>query len=108
MSPTGGKMLNLPAFVSSVLPAGTLMLVDAAQVAGSQQGYAFDSSDAGLVEMSDIASNNVVIPTGSTSVSAYQGKLIEIRAVSYFGVERIGPHSVGVIQGVDWSPLQGT
>jgi len=109
MSPvTGGQMLNLPALVTSVLPAQTLVLLDAAQLAGSQQAFTFDASNQAVVEMSDSPSNNEVTGTGTSMVSLYQSNCAGLRAVSYFGVEKFGAKAVCVIQDVDWKHLQGT
>src|SRR4029077_15959246 len=61
MNPVGGgTMLNLPAVISSVLPSRTLVLLDAAQIAGSQQGFTFDSSNQATIEMQDTPTNNEV------------------------------------------------
>jgi hypothetical protein len=109
MSPTGGVMLNLPALVCSVLPSGMLVLLDAAQISGTQQAYTFDSSNQAVVEMVDTSpSNNEITGTGASLVSMYQCNCSCLRAVSYFGVEKIGSHAVSIIDDIDWVPLQGS
>ena len=108
MSPTGGQMLNLPALVSSVLPSGTLVLLDAAQIAGAQQAFTFDSSNEAVVEMSAPPTNNEVTGAGANMVSLYQCNCTGLRVVCDFGVEKVGSNAVCVIEGVDWVHLQGS
>jgi hypothetical protein len=102
MSPAGGELLNLPCLVSSVLPAGTLYLIDAAGIAADFSSIEVRASASADIEMLLDPTGNSATPTGANTVSMFQSDCIALRAVAYMGVDKLQSSSVAMLSGIEW------
>lgn len=110
MSATGGELLNIPTLVSSAVPAGSLVLVDASGLAGDAEGVTVELSREADVEMvaGDAETLSSITPTPAELVSLWQTNSTAIRANLWFGVERIRADSIAVLDGIAWGPAVTT
>ncbi len=108
MSPSGGEMLGVPVLVSSAADAGTLTLIDASGVAGNAETVTIESSGHADLEMQDVTAGSMLTPTGAAMVSLWQTDSTAIRAAIWFGVLRVRPDAVAVLQSIQWGPVVGT
>jgi hypothetical protein len=87
LGPLGGRVANVEALVSDGLPAGTILLVDASQIAAASSRIELDSSNAATVQM-DTAPDSP--PLGTTVLTGlWQNNLIGLRATRYWAAERL-------------------
>lgn len=101
MTPAGGELLGLPAFVSGAIPAGTLILVDASAFGGEISAVEIDYSDQAALEMSDAPASP---PTSATVLSSmWQSNQVALRATASFALEKLRDDAVAVLDGVAWA-----
>jgi HK97 family phage major capsid protein len=103
MSATGGELANLPAVVSSGVPAQTLYLIDASQIAADAGPVEIDASYEADVQMSDAPTMTSSTPTAATQVSMFQTNSAAIRATAWFGCVKLRESAVSVITGINWT-----
>jgi hypothetical protein len=103
MGPNGGTICKMPAIVSSGVPDGYVIVVDAAGIAAASENIELKVLHHATV---DVGSPPDSPPTAATVlVSLYQENLVGLAAERYFGVRRMRTSAVGVISDVsDDSP----
>jgi HK97 family phage major capsid protein len=108
-SMAGGTLMGYPVIVSTTVPADTVFLVDAAELAFAGGTPKFNYSDqAALVEQDGLpfvdGANTPLAPldTGTPARSLWQTYSGGIRAVWEVSWARLRDHSVQVITGVAW------
>lgn len=97
MGPTGGMMLNVPALVSSQVPAGQLLLIDAAGLVGDLDAIDIVSAEHVALQLRDDPLN-----TAAELVSLWQTGAIAVRATAGFGLERFRANAVARLTGIGW------
>lgn len=102
MTPLGGELFGLPAIVSSVVPAGTLRLVNAAAVAANADEVELDASREATVEMSSNPTNAADVPTAAELTSLFQTNSTALMARVSFAAERIRDDAVAEVTGISW------
>lgn len=96
MSPLGGEFLNLPALVSSTIPAGTLRLINAAAVAANADAISLDVSN-----QTDLLMRND--PEGAAALtSMFQTNSVALKAEVSFAAEKTRDDAVAEIVGIEW------
>ena len=106
MSPQGGELLELPAYVSRTIPAGTLRLINGAAIAADADTIALDASRQADIKMADNPTNNSVTPTREELVSMFQTGSVAMKAIVSFGVERVRDNAVAELTGINWSVVE--
>lgn len=101
MSPSGGEMVNLPALTSSALPAGQLMLVDAASIAAEIEAVTVSLSDQAAVQMS--TTPDAPPNAGTVLTSLWRQNLIAVLARCVFGAEKVRSGAVAILANIAWS-----
>jgi hypothetical protein len=103
MSATGGEILGLPAIVSSVIPSGTLRLVDAKAFAGNLENIEIEASNNATLEMKDGSlTQDATAGTGVSLVSSFQTGMTSIRALATFGAAKVRSTGAHEITGIVW------
>lgn len=102
MGVSGGTMLGIPAVVSTAVPAGTLMLLDASAVAANSDTILLAVSDSAALQMDDAPTGDSVTPTATNLVSLYAENKIALKATAFFGVERYRSGSLAELTAVGW------
>jgi hypothetical protein len=102
MSPMGGELLNLPCLVSSVLPPGTLYLLDASQIAADMGSIEVRASAQADIEMLLDPTGNSATPVGANTVSMFQSNCVAARSTVFFGCESMQNNAVSVLGGIEW------
>lgn len=96
MSPLGGEFINLPALVSSTIPAGTLRLVNAAAVAANADAINIEVSNQVDLLMRDD-------PEGAAALtSMFQTGSVALKAEVSFAAEKTRADAVAEITGIEW------
>ena len=81
MTMNGGTLVGLPVIVSDYIPAGTVIMVNAADVYLADDGEVMiDASREASIEMSDAPTANAVAGTGASMVSMFQTNSVAVRA----------------------------
>src|SRR5262245_16420746 len=94
LGPTGGTMLGVPVLASDGVPAGQLVLMDAAQFAAGDEGIELASSGDAMIGL-DTA------PTGSTPLtSLFQQNMTAVKASRYFAIQALTTTGVAYITGI--------
>jgi HK97 family phage major capsid protein len=98
LSPLGGELLNLPAMVSSAVPAGTLVLVDASGIAAEIEAVTVALADQASIQMDTAPSS----PLGASTVmrSLWQENKVALLARAFFGAEVIRAGAIAVLEDV--------
>jgi hypothetical protein len=100
MGPLGGRVANVEALVSDGLPAGTILLVDASQIAAASSTIELDASSQATVQL-DTAPDSP--PTGTTVyTNLWQSNLLGLRATRYWAAERLRNNAACMITGVSY------
>lgn len=98
MTPAGGTISGIPVVTSDAVPAGQLVLTDAAQLAAVNGPLELDATKYADIEMN-------TAPDSPTSASTVKLSLFEMNAVAlrcerYFGVLRLRTTAAAVVSGV--------
>ena len=101
-SALGGELLNLPLLVSSVLPAGTLYLLNAGSIAAEAGAIEVADSEHATVQMNDEPTGDSVTPTASALVSMLQTNSVALRATVMMAVERLRVDAIAKLDGISW------
>ena len=87
MTPTGGTLAGVPAVVSSGVPTGNLVLIDAGRFAASSDTITLDVTRQASLQMSSTPDSP---PTGATVlVNLWQENKTGLRAVRFFGIQAL-------------------
>jgi hypothetical protein len=98
---SGGTIGNIPVLVSDGLPANTIVVLDAAQIAAGSEGLLVDVGTHATVA-ADTAPDSP--PVASTNlISLWQSGQVATRAERYFGAERLRTSAVAAISSVNYS-----
>ena len=102
MTPAGGQLRGLNCLVSSGIPAGQLVVLDAAQIAAAATEVDVRVSGQADVEMSDTPAHDGVTPTAASLVSMFQANSVAMRAVATIAAQRLRDDALALITGIDW------
>lgn len=102
MSPTGGTLLNLPAYVSDSAGSGTLYLLNAGSVAADSDAIVVRASEVTSVQMDDEPTQDAVTPAPSTVVSMFQTNSTVMVAEAYFGGQIVRSNALAVLTDIAW------
>jgi len=102
MSATGGEMANLPAIVSSGVPAGELYLVDASGIAADGGPVTVRASSQADVLMDSAPTMDSDTPTGAQMTSMFQSNSTALLANAWIAAQVLRDDAVAVITGIDW------
>jgi len=102
MSAMGGEMANLPAIVSSGVPAGTLYLVDASGIAADGGPVSVKVSTQGDVLMDTAPTMDATTPTPAQMVSLWQTNSTGLLANAWFGAQGLRDDCIAVIEDIAW------
>lgn len=103
MSPNGGTMLNIPAFVSDGATAGTLTLVNGGNVLADSDSIETDAStNAALEFLNSSLVQDGTAGTGANLISTFQTNSVALRASVRFGLEKVRASTVAQITSVAW------
>jgi hypothetical protein len=103
MSPLGGTMLGLDAFVTEGLSQGVLVLLDAGGIAADVGDVRLDAARDASIEMRTDPANNSLTPAVSANlISMFQTNSVALRAVLSFGCEKFRTSATSVLEGVGW------
>jgi hypothetical protein len=95
MTPAGGTIAGITVIPSDGAPDGTLLMVDAAQIAAGTGTITLDSAQEAAIQLDDAPTDG---PAPLTSL--WQLNLAAIKAERYFGFERLADDAVAVLTGV--------
>jgi hypothetical protein len=101
---TGGELLGLPLLVSSGVAAGSLLLIDASGIAAASDTVAVDVSPYAALQLDSTptmstGSGSPLRPVATTTVSGWATDTTTIRALAYFGCEKMRAGGVAAITG---------
>jgi hypothetical protein len=109
MTPTGGTMLGLPAYVTRAMPSAgspesteTMMLIDGTGVVAATGEMELDASRQASVEMRDDPVQDAIAPTSAIMVSVFQTDGVVLLAKIDFAIERVRTNAVAVLEQVAW------
>ena len=95
-SPSGGEIANVPLLVSSGVPDGSLVIIDAAGIAVDAAAPTTEASQhADLLMRTD-----PTMPAQMTSM--WQSNSTALKANAIFGAEILRPDAVAVVTGITW------
>jgi hypothetical protein len=106
MGPQGGEMAGTPAVVSSGVPAGSLYLVDASQIAADGGPVTARTSNKTDILMDSAPLMNSSTPTPATLVSMFTTNSTATLASAWFAAQRLRDDCVSVITDIDWGSAQ--
>lgn len=99
-SMVGGELANLPLLVSSGVPAGTLYLVDAAQVAANGEAPTLEVSGQADIEMNTTPGGASDVPTAVSMVSMFQTNSTALKSTAIIACEKLRSTAVSVVTGI--------
>jgi len=102
MSAMGGELANLPAIVSSGVPAGSLYLVDASGIAADGAGVTVAASRNATIEMDTAPTMDATVPTPAQMVSMFQTNSTALIANAWIAAQVLRSDAVAVITGIGW------
>jgi len=108
MSPMGGELFGIPAMVSDAIPAGTLRLIRADDLALALDPIRLDASDEAAIQMLDNPTNNSVTPTATNMVSLFQTDGVALRAVVSFAAELVKADAIAEVTDIAWGAASGS
>jgi HK97 family phage major capsid protein len=97
MGPSGGSMLNVTALVSDQVPAGQVVLIDAAGLVGDVDSIDVVASQHAALQLRDDPTN-----AAAELTSMWQANAVATRATVGFGLERFRANAVARLTGVAW------
>ena len=95
-------MANLPAIVSSGVPAGELYLVDASGIAADGGPVTVRASTQADVLMDSAPTMDSDTPTPATMTSMFQSNSTALAANAWIAAQVLRDDAVAVITGIDW------
>jgi hypothetical protein len=96
MSPLGGRLCGMDALVCDQVPAGDLVLVDAAQVAAASEGVEFRVAEHASLQFNTAPESPVT--ASSAMLSLWQHNLLAVAGERYWAAAVMGSDAVAVIQ----------
>jgi HK97 family phage major capsid protein len=100
MTVSGGDIAGITAIVSDGVPANTIILADAIQIAAASETITLSSANEATLEMDTVPTSP---PTASTAyVSLWQMNWRALRAERWFGAVKLSTTGVCVITSVNW------
>jgi hypothetical protein len=99
-SAVGGELCNLPLLISSGCPAGTLYLVDAAQVAANGEAPTLAISTQADIQMDSTPSMDSTVPTAAAMVSMFATNSTALLSTAIFACEKLRASAVSVVTGI--------
>jgi hypothetical protein len=101
MTVNGGTIGGMVAVVSDGVPAATIVLADAQQIAAASDTVQLDAAAEAIVQM-DTAPDSP--PTASTNmISLWQHDLLGLKAERFFGAQKLTTTGVAVITGINYT-----
>jgi hypothetical protein len=97
----GGSISGIPIVVSDGVPSGTMLLVDATQLAAASDSITLDSSREALLQLDTAPDSPVVAST--PQISLFQMDMVGLRAERTIGIEKLTTTGVSVVTGVAYS-----
>ena len=102
MSATGGELANLPAIVSSGVPAGSLYLIDASGIVADGGPVTVTATGQADVLMDTAPVMSSAVPTAAQMVNMFQTNSTALKANAWFGAEVLRDDAVAVVTGINW------
>jgi hypothetical protein len=101
MSPSGGKIIGLPAYVSPGWPGDKLSLFDGSRLAVGidNDTMGLSASQSATIEMNDAPTQDATQGTGSSQVSMFQTSAVAIKISMAASIERAVDSACGEITG---------
>lgn len=98
LTPSGGVLAGVPLVVSSGVPAGNLILMDASKFAAASEGVTLDQSEEATVQMQTTPDSPPIAAT--TLVSFFQSNLVGVKATQFFGLAALTSTGAATITGM--------
>jgi hypothetical protein len=102
MSATGGEMANLPALVSSGVPAGSLYLLDGSGIVADGGPVTVTATGQGDVLMETAPTMDTTTPTAAQLVNMFQTNSTALKAHAWFAAEVLRDDAVAVVTSINW------
>jgi HK97 family phage major capsid protein len=102
MSPTGGELTALPCIVSSGLPDGTLLLLDASGIAADAAQVSVDLSRQATIRMDTAPVMSSVVPTAAQMTSMFQTNSAALLASAWFGAQVLRDDALAMVTSINW------
>jgi hypothetical protein len=102
MTPGGGQIRGVNCLISNGVPAGSAMLLDAAQIGAADDGTVGSTTNQADLEMSDDPVSDAVTPTATSLVSAWQSNLVAMKLVATISAARLRDAGAVLLTDVDW------
>ena len=99
-SAVGGELANLPLLISSGCPAGTLYLVDAAQVAANGEAPTLAISTQADVQLDTVPNTDSSVPTAAAMTSMFASNSTALLSSALFACEKLRSTAVSVVTGI--------
>jgi hypothetical protein len=99
-SMVGGELANLPLLISSGCPAGTLYLVDAAQVAANGEAPTLAISTQADVQLDTVPNMDSSVPTAAAMTSMFATNSTALLSSALFACEKLRSTAVSVVTGI--------
>src|SRR5262249_23282454 len=95
----GGEISGVTVLVSDGVPASTMVMVDASQVAAASETITLDASNEATIQLDSPPDSP---PSGSSPLtSLWQMNMTGLRAERFFGCNRLNTTAVAMVTGVN-------
>jgi hypothetical protein len=101
MNYNGGQIGGVGVLVSDGVPASTMVLVDAQQVAAASETIQLSASNQAIVQMDGAPDSPIV--AGTVMTSLWQNNLTGLKAERLFGAQKLTSTGVSVVTGASYS-----
>ena len=101
MGYNGGTIGGITAVVSDGVPSGTMLLVDAQQVAAASETIQLSASNEAIVQLDTTPDSPISAST--PMVSLWQMNMVGLRAERFFGVQKLTTTGVCVLTGASYT-----
>jgi hypothetical protein len=101
MGVNGGTIGGINVIVSDGVPAATMLLVDAQQVAAASETIQLSASNEAIVQL-DTAPDSPIFAS-TPMVSLWQMNMVGLRAERFFGVQKLTTTGVCVLTGASYT-----
>jgi hypothetical protein len=101
MNYNGGSIGGITALVSDGVPAATMLLVDAQQIAAASESIQLSASNEAIVAMNDAPDSPAAASTLMTSL--WQNNLTGLKAERFFGLQKLTTTGVCVLTGASYT-----
>jgi hypothetical protein len=101
MNYNGGTIGGIQAVLSDGVPAATMLLVDAQQVAAASDTVVLSSSNQAIVAL-DTAPDSPAV-AGTVMTSLWQNNMTGLKAERFFGVQKLTTTGVCVLTGINYT-----